>query len=159
MNLVEILTIISQLSSLAVILGLIVEFYRMRRERGYQTYIQTTSALRDLERLTMEKENEDILESFCLNAHFRKLSSSKKKRYLFWSNLISIFEVVHIAEDKHWFEKEEFEGWNEYIKDLAGNSEDFRETWGIEKKYYYEKFRKYMDELMNSQNSPSLKND
>jgi predicted membrane protein len=44
MNLIEIFTIINQLSSLAVILGLIVEFYRMRRERGYQTYIQTTSA-------------------------------------------------------------------------------------------------------------------
>ena len=153
MNLVELVSIISQLSTLAgwaIVLGLIVEFYRLRRERGYQTYIQTASALSNLERSAMKKENEDIREILCSNDNFKKLSSSEKKRYLFCSNLISIFEAVHIAKDKHWFEKEEFEGWDEYIKDLARNSQDFKETWGFEKKYYYKKFRTYMDELIYS---------
>lgn len=148
--LIDILQAIQAISVIVGIIAFYIEYRRSIRERGYHTYIETKTSLVDLEKLFIEHPEMQRLWEY--DDKYKELSIERRKLYHYCSMLQEIFEVVFIASphDRGWMAKEEWEGWEEFIKDLAKNSEEFRLAWILSRDMYAGKYRSYMDNIIKA---------
>jgi hypothetical protein len=132
------------------IIAFYVEYRKSRKDKGYDTYIQTILSWVDLEKLLIQHPELQSLYEY--NKSYKELPKERRKNYHWFSMFLGIVEIVFIASprDRKWMSRDEWEGWDEWISELINKSEDFRLTWKMDKNYYCEKFRNYMDEKIQS---------
>jgi len=148
MNGIALSDLLQVFQAIAVAFGIIafyIEYRKSRKDKGYETYVQTILATVDIEKLFIE--HPEMQKLWAYNDEYMRLGKEKRKMYHWCSMLIDIFEIVFIASPLHrsWMGKDEWDGWEQYIDELIENSEVFRITWESNKELYCRKFRTYID--------------
>jgi len=139
------------LQALSIAFGIIVfyvEYRKSRRDKGYETYVQTILSLVDIEKLFIQHPEMQSLWTY--DQSYKDLSKERRKIYHWCNMLIDVFEIVFIASplNRRWMSEDEWDGWDQYISELMEHSEDFRLAWKRNRDFYCEKFRNHMDEKM-----------
>jgi len=148
--LTDVVQVAQAVSIIAGIIAFYIEYRKTVRERGYNTYIETKSILVCLEKLFIEHPEMQILYEYL--DEYKDLTIERRKVYHYCSLLQELFEIVFIASplDRGWMTSEEWEGWEEFIRDIAAHSEEFRLSWRHDREMYAEKYRSYMDQIIKN---------
>lgn len=119
---------------------------RARARAGYETYVQTILSLVDLEKLFIQHPEMQTLWEY--DPSYKDLPQERRKVYHWCNLLIDIFEIVFIASplNRRWMSQDEWDGWDQFVEELMENSETFRLAWELNRDFYCEKYRNYMDE-------------
>lgn len=141
------------LQVLAVVFGIAafyIEYRKGKKDKGYETYVQTILATVDMEKIFIE--HPDMQELWTYDTAYRGLSKAQRKMYHWCAMLIDVFEIVFIASPRNrkWMSEDEWDGWERYMEELLENSEIFRTTWDINKELYCARFQNYMNERFKS---------
>jgi hypothetical protein len=148
-NLSDVLQIVQALSIAFGIIAFFFEYRRNVRDRGYNTYIQTIMSLVDMEKLFIQYPEMQNLYEY--DEEYKSLRKEKRRIYHYCSMLLDVFEIAFIASpyNRGWMDKEEWGGWEQYIKELAKKSEEFRLAWKLNKDFYCKKFQNFMERIMS----------
>lgn len=81
---------------------------------------------------------------------YKGLPKERRKIHHYCGMLQSLFEIAFIASplSRGWMTEEEWDGWEQFIKELTRESEDFRLAWEHNKDFYCKKYRDYMEEIL-----------
>lgn len=148
-DLLQILQALSIAFGIFGILAFYFEYRKSRKDKGYDTYVQTILSLVDIEKLFIEHPEMQSLWTY--DETYKSLSKERRKIYHYCGMLIDIFEIVFIASplNRKWMSEDEWDGWEQWITELMKYSEDFRLAWKNNRESYCKKFRSYMDETMS----------
>jgi hypothetical protein len=153
MTAITISDVVQILQVISIVFGILIfypEYRRSVRDRGYNTYLQTVFHLVDLEKMFIQ--HPELQKLWEYDDVYRNLSKNGRKRYHWCSILIDVFEIVYLASphQRKWITKEEWEGWEQLISEIATNNQEFHIAWETAKNMYSEKFTTYMDDKLAS---------
>ena len=123
------------------------EYRKSRRDKGYETYIQTLLSMVEIEKMFIQ--HPELQSVWNWDPEYNKLSQEKRKIYHWCVLLLDIFEAVFIASplNRGWMGQDEWDGWCRFISKFMESSEDFRFAWESNREIYSKIYRKYVDEI------------
>ncbi len=136
--------------NIALVAALVIFGLQMRddrKSRGYSAFLQ--AALQDVELERTMMHDKDLREIYDQDIDYLTLKEPARKRRHFYYMMLIVGEIVYLSHKKGWMDKEEWGGWDIYMKYMVSSGSDFKDTWKDSKSFYSEDFREYIDSLTN----------
>jgi hypothetical protein len=138
------------IASLSVVIGVVLfylEYRRSRKDKGYESYVQTMMAVVDLKKQMIRyPELQGLYESYTA---YEALSPNQRKMFHWSGILLDIGEIVFIASPlgRGWMGDDEWDGWKGFLGRFMANNEIFQLVWANTRDDYGKRYRQFIDEI------------